>query len=535
MNGKAIAAIAITLIVAFPIGMGYVMNLDDVQEQYYLEGQSNNVSALINNTTQEVYTTYTGVNNNDYGMNGYYQNLNFVKKGSTYTSVPVYKYDHAYGWAVSNGYNAVPAALGNVWGLSSTDHYISGYSYVDSSGATVTGIITESAPNVTVVVQKTIDFYSVGEYKIPAEGVTDFKVRVKNSPGSLPTSVFVFDSYAHTNMGWHTPTSPGLSQPDTHYWYNDQTNQEILFTINLAEVSKTNIYPAASFITSGHSKIYLEKEASGNVYIATFDSSGNIVNSGSLGSYQYVRLKINLESVTLSGISGWPSVNAATQVFNEVTLPYTPPSAAVNYGGYTKVGFEEYSINTMKNIYRVDYTYIKSGTYPAASNATIDPAAINPQLINCQTVISQIGIYGSSITFAGNTYSINSDGNIVIGSHQTKAEGAVLRSTTEDGVTWKNEINGIDVGDTAAISTIGLNGTWSAIYNIVELNEESRTVTKWIAGHSAFDLDDYAMFGLITSVAATIALGLYGARSGVKVLWLMLATGGAAMVFLFML
>ena len=98
MNNKAIAAIALLIIVCAPIGMGYVLNMEDVDHETWNRGGLNQINDYVVDDRISTYTPYTGIMNNYYG---YYvdtstsgklglSQLDFVSVTSTYSSVPIY-------------------------------------------------------------------------------------------------------------------------------------------------------------------------------------------------------------------------------------------------------------------------------------------------------------------------------------------------------------------------------------------------------------------------------------------------------------
>lgn len=225
--------------------------------------------------------------------------------------------------------------------------------------------------------------------------------------------------------------------------------------------------------------------------------------------------------------------------FNTVELEYQTQSEngigeITKHQTFSYIEFAQDPINTGVNVYRVDRAFIKSATYPTVENATITPTNLQPNLTNMELKISKVGIAGDSITFAGVTYPVT-NGTITVGSSKHNVDGLVLRSITSDGVTWNNYIDNRQVDDSAAISPVGLGGTWSAIYTLSNLELRTETAPEWIPGGFGIDQDTFALIGLMTCAALTVILGMYGVRSGVKVLWLMMATGGAALIFMFML
>ena len=56
----------------------------------------------------------------------------------------------------------------------------------------------------------------------------------------------------------------------------------------------------------------------------------------------------------------------------------------------------------------------------------------------------------------------------------------------------------------------------------------------WAPGEFAFDKQDFAACGLLVAGALLVGLGMYGARSGIKIGLLLLICGGGALLYLTM-
>lgn len=530
MNVKVLAAIALTVIVAMPIGLGYMMNINEVTYNEYEQNGTTNITDMINNSTSDVFTVYTGINNNKLcSDHNVVTSLNFVTSGSTYTSV--YKYT-----ATSSSVNSV--TVGNLvlttsfyWKFELLDTLCDGFGWTDSNGSHYSAI-AETAPSSMLLFERlATGYYFKGETEpIAPITATNFYLHIKANGAA--TTTILSASYAYQSAGWHAPGTPG-SPSSNDYWFNGQLNESIIMMVDLKETSQTFLYPRYNGTsTYGQRALYLEKQANGNVRVATTTINTNI-DDVNLGNYEYLRITIGSNNkVLVEGLPKWPSFNEKVTAINsvELTADFKTNGQPINQINFTQPG-----TNTGANIFRVDSTSIKSGTYPVVNNGTINPQVLNPNLVNSEMKISNVMIPGSSITFAGQTFTVSSNETINVSGYTVNVDGASFRSITEDGVTWSHYIDGHLVDQSGSISSIDLNGTWSAIYKLSNLDVNSVTRDQWQAGSFAFDQETFALVGLITCGLATIGLGIYGIRSGTKMLWLMLVTGGAALIFMFMI
>jgi len=99
ISNRALGAIALTLIVACPIGLGYVFALDQEEITVWESTSESNLTDIMLNSDTEYYIGWEGPTNNsqiyyrEY-MEGYWIDRivapDYVSTGSTYTSLPIY-------------------------------------------------------------------------------------------------------------------------------------------------------------------------------------------------------------------------------------------------------------------------------------------------------------------------------------------------------------------------------------------------------------------------------------------------------------
>lgn len=85
VSTKAIAAIALTLVVACPIALGYVLSINEEETTAWETTEQYNISDYLLNSSTPYYQIYTGPNNNEV------VNAAYVSTGSTVTSNPIYQ------------------------------------------------------------------------------------------------------------------------------------------------------------------------------------------------------------------------------------------------------------------------------------------------------------------------------------------------------------------------------------------------------------------------------------------------------------
>ena len=183
---------------------------------------------------------------------------------------------------------------------------------------------------------------------------------------------------------------------------------------------------------------------------------------------------------------------------------------------------------------RIDGALYGAFQFPVIMDRTYDPSLFKD---NPSTVINDPQIYGSSIEFGGNTYTVK-DGNITMGTHQIPVKGLVLSSVPNAGGGYDNKIGDTIVSNTASPSTIRFNGIWSASISTSAQESYTYSQTKWEAGSFAWNGIDhnFLLCGMIACIAAFIGCGIYAKKTGSGgIIPVMIVCGGAALMFFLML
>ena len=334
-----------------------------------------------------------------------------------------------------------------------------------------------------------------------------------------------------------------------------ELTKSVLFTINLDTLPEANytikissgaIVNDVSFIKetidgevkwkiTGHNgtqeqDLYYDKSVSDNsyqIYLTRSEVSGPNENGRYDATYTW----------NIRYVGSWPQLIGSAnyyldyQITNSTNTLLSETSALdyVFFGGGTAGS----GLSSRSFTIRMDDALFNAMEYPIIKNRTYAPADFRT---NPSTSINNVKMFGNSIVFAGNTYNVGSDGNIMLGTHKVSVNGMVLDTIpTETG--YKNRINGITINETVDPSTITFNGQWSANISTIAQDATTYTKTNWVAGQFAWDGMDtsFLMVGLITSLGMFIALGIYARRSRASVWPLMLVCGGAAALFFIML
>lgn len=617
MDGKT-AAIALTLIIAVPILLGYALNITEEERTGYETTEYTNITEAMLNSSAPIYITSAApVNNQLLYAEVYYIGVGteysliapgYNTTSATYTSIPVITNEALNTISLSSANSAVVA--GQDISGSSVKYYtasdVANYGYVKINplnpnpenqvniGGQSYAVLGESsfiflaADDGVYLWDNTLDAYqglkgsSVTVYAYEAAGEYDFNIVTRGYTDIAPTdgdnntvTKYYFSVGANSTVRvTHTDGTveycPLTDTPD--YVYRDGANASIggagytdvsalalcadpsISTVSCyTYTERTDLFanpsdgwnlskPGAVVqwaewlngsinqsirllmdIEAGES-VTLEPRGASSFTISRSSAGMVTAENSQIGNYRYLCLDIFGDKVTISGINAWPTLNVSPTFLNSVTLDYAD----------TVETFTRVKITGNSTIdYRVDNARILNGSFALTEDYTLDIGDMWPDK-DVGVVITSAGIYGDTLAFGGNTYTVN-NGRITIDGVQVPILKSVFSciydETTQE---WSNQINGMEISQTADPSAIYYGGQWSITASAYKMEEVTSTSMVWHAGEFAFNGVDsnFALIGLITCAGVFIALGIYGRRSGAKVGSLMLICGCAAFIFL---
>ena len=549
-----IAVTALVVIVAVPILLGYAFNLTNTTiTEYQPDGESVNMSQyLLNGTSYTLAAADT-----------YVLNSKFSTDSNLETFLPKYE-------SYTTNITALPANMdsGTLPVLDGTEYYFANYttyswylSYDPSVGylnATITlndestftiqklqSMIYDYSDNLLKYAYYTSSTTTGGGYLADAKSVHF------NTIGSLDAQYVEnyhrsYDTkYADISSGFHFEGYP-------HNWLilTPAGTQSFLLTVNLNTITSSSYtlpfnvrnaaYELVKTTTDGiaswkvvnandptdYVDLYYDNERSNNVYQILVKLNKTWADSFA----QYYNISFNYRYV-----GDWPTIIGESNYYSE----YSMISAEYNHPLYlgepflSMIRFDPDSPIRTPTM-RMDAAMVSAFEYPVIKDYTYKPANFKT---NPVTTIKDVKQFGTSFTFGGHTYNVDSKGYITLNTHKIPVSSIELESIPTDGG-YANKINGTVVSVTVDPSTITFNGTWSANVITSAQAAASRNVTEWHAGSFAWDGIDtnFCIVGLITCLGAFIALGIYSRKRGTGgLIPLMIVVGGAAMVFFVMI
>lgn len=535
MDGK-IAAIALTLIVAVPILLGYGMAFEEETYSSFESVNTTNVTDLINNYQEPIYNRYTGPANNQaiwadvyWAGVGYEKSIVSPKYGSVGdnpTSLPILA-------ASSKTYEDVAP---DSYTVITDTHFTWNSDGIFSLKVTHDGGTTNllhPASGVNVFRYGSILMVGSDEYNVKTLEVRS--VSIPAAAHDMTINVLTAGSkYGDPAYGWSpVPYVSGWTAVRDVYWMNGYENESVRMMASFSNNEGITITPVSSDGSVQSPGFYFNYSSSGGLTIdvdyGTADTSDDVTYT--LGDYSKICIDIGTDSMRVSGLSAWPTMGADPQTYNAINLLY---DTALN--DISRILLDDISAVDL----RVDSARVLTGYYPAIRDSNFSVGGYYPE----QTVLvsfQSIAAYGDEFGWGGINYPVQ-DGALVSADEELnglRIKDIVLMQEYVDGDSpyYNFYINNTLISNFEQGGLIWFGGDWSLVAKVSQMENVESTRLVWQAGEWAFNGvgSDFALIGLLTCGAVFVGLGMYGRRSGAKVGMLMLITGCAAFIFLAMI
>lgn len=497
---KALAAIALTMVIVCPIALGYLLAIDEEEAVGWETTDQYNISNLLLNHQTPYFMTFASPSNNSYltsGNSPVYQQI-----GSTVTSIPVLEsasdllyvgtsyvtVPYSSCWFFMEKYCALKIVLKD-----GTTHTEISQIYQPRVDVYPTGIVNIAAPF-------NVQYQNVDHVELQANTATNFTVHYTRPSGS----------YADPSAGW---TVPGAT-----YWYNGHVNNSVTFTMSVPPggMGQLGVVDPWPFPTEpGNNYKLFVKNTDG-----TIEVGHNLNDWVTLGKYSAVQVRVTEEDYEVSGLNAWGALGGNQQTYNTVHVSH--PSWE-NMHVYVNSGA----------IYRVDSAEISAGSYPSTLDYTLDLNALFPGDLMAAS-LNSIGVYGDSLSLGSTAYPVT-NGKITVDGKQVALKGALISFIPDETGQLIGSIGGREVGSFATVPPITFGGEWSLTAIAYKVEETPTTNMSWHAGEFGLDKAGFVAAGLIFAGIAFVILGMNGRASGSKVGLLMLICGGAAAAYIIIL
>lgn len=325
MNMKQLGAVALLMIVVVPIGLGYVLAVDEEEApSWELSSQVSLSDQLLNSTTP--YTaTYTGTTNNTGSFVPVYNSTS-----TTVTPYPVFGTTQINIQFAANTWVKLPYAHFSVT-IPSNVMYAVQYNGEDPTGdwSVPEHINTEYATTIS-----TLD----------RDDVTHTWLKIHTTRTLVVTIYTPNGSYADPNYGWKIP--------QTLTWSNGQSNESITFTIDMSANG-----------TIGLNTFRIVKDSSG-VHVSNYTGVPGIDKPPvNLGNYRYLRVVLENNEINVTGLKAWTAAGDSSGL-NTVTVKLN--------GDHNALRTVTISDSSTVASFRVDSTQITAGTFPSTKNYSLD-------------------------------------------------------------------------------------------------------------------------------------------------------------------
>ena len=556
MAVSKIAVMALVGILAVPILLGYALNLSEVTETDYEKvGDSINVTQLLQNGTDYTYshadpyrlnTNFSVSTSPDYvpiyeskssTKTTYYLEQITGNPGAIPPSLNLYDFKSFYlsiDGADFNNYLRATIVIGNY--TYTYDKLISVYYDGDAHSLHIRYYSSENIPTGTIInpstsdTQLNISYTAIGNYTGSYTQSWEWKDATLN----------IVNGWVDFSAGFHFSGAP-----DHWYVLLPDNTLSVLFTINLDSITDNNY--SINFGTNG-SYFTLTKTTNNGL---TSWKITDISNSETFDLYYDQSSNKNTYQIYFQITKGESIGNGVSKFTNTVKFNYVGawPKLIGKANSYWSYDYEnvfssqDYTVLPFVTFYnsssdkspiiRFDDALFRAFEYPVIQDSEFNPATLKD---NPTTKLENITKYGASISFAGNTYNVDKDGNITMGTHKIPLKGMEFESVPVP-VGYENRINGDVISTSAEPSVINFNGSWAVSVSVTENVATTYTKTEWIPGQFAWDGIDtnFLIVGLITCLGVFIALGIYVRKSGKGMIPLILVCGGAVTLFICMI
>lgn len=488
MNPKKLCAIAITLIIAVPICLGFALSMEESERDVWNVSQSVNVSDLLLNSTTDYYGTFTGSTNNTSIGGTYPQYVDISSTASAYPYYTIVEHDISA--------NVTTAVSYSMWRATFDGYY-------SSLTLTINGI-----PRGTQILYSTVTLafndgvlsWNGSEY---ATGVESISIHYTNTY----TIYEMQDNgqYADVSAGWRIPANTPL------VWNNNQSNIDYTVVVNLPVGDTVRFSRVSISNTSGTiSATYVPPVPSPDpepVHV--------------LGNYSNILVKVGIDYVEVSGLSAWPAMAIAPQTYNTVKVAI--PGGSLD--------------STIRDVngtatFRVESSTMVAGTFPSTLNKSFDMSGLYPSG-NYRINFNSIGVYGDDLAINGVSYPVD-NGKITIDGKKVNLKGISIASVY-DVDHYTVTINGIKVADSATPLIVYFGGEWSLTATAEILEKSTTKSMEWVPGGFGLSKEGFIAAGLITAIATFIILGMSGKMSGSKIALLAFICGSAGVCLLIMI
>ena len=595
---KALAAIGLTLCLVIPIGLGYVLSIDEEPVTSWQTTTQSNISNLLLNNDSPYFGSYKGASNNSTLLGTATAAPDYITVTGNYSSLPIYDETSTMiiDTASSTTYYTVGGNLPMVMpidnGMSYANKYVVGTHDIYRVGALGVILYHGAESNVylsigywTIYRDSASTWTAIDENGTTYPGVTNWIASGASGSGGLESNVAVsYADYVTVTNSLAPATlsliTSAIKIGDVYYGgnhnlrlsastiYLDGAELDYDFSANSIQIASTvrtdaittaptgqYADPSDGWTASDTSTTYVwinnQTNQSVTFYVKPIFRPGQYATIGDL------RIAPAGTNIEIYLVSEGPATY-------QVLGAYEYLQVVVSTTGYTVSGLANWpTMGTVATLYntitlerssalfdtvsiqathygtdywhfRVDNANIVQGYYPDTLDYTLNLDQLYPGAA-VDVYINSIGLYGDSLSIAGINYAVDqSTGSITVNGAPARLLHAHLSAWQTDGG-YSVRINGVEITTTQTLPQIYFGGEWSLTATAYKMEPVEDMQLTWHAGEFSLDKDSFAAAVVITAVLMILILGMTGGRSMSKMGLLILVCGGAALVAMIML
>jgi len=595
VSTKALAAIALTLIIAMPIGIGFLTAVHQEETDNWQTTSSSKISDLMLNHQTPYYGSYKGSSNNaSLWRNGAIVTPDYVTVSSSFTSLPIYTTttttvnlpQTSYLNHDMFGADAVAPSqrewISNTNIIGVHDFYrirsgtVALYESGFSSLSDMYSGYTFDTTNDIYLIRNSANTWAAYDGSTLISNNIVYWWNNTQTIGNPPTSNVIYKEFTQitTSTPYSGVVNKGVMQVGSTYYTGTFTFQVAANSVTIAgEETEYETLPS----------IYIAQ--AGNIGLSVVSATGNYANPSDgwtvpsvSGTYEWLNnqvnqtvtfyVKTNLGAEQYATIGNLHIYSATPQQVGAYLVSegsdsakllgaYTYLQVIMSTEGYTITGLPSWpTMGTVPTTYNsitiedpidtfdtVTIQATSTNWHFRVDNANIEQGTypstydytLNLQQIypdtNIDIYLNSIGAYGDYINFGGALMTVE-NGSVTINGQTYRLLHAHLSAWADEGGHYSLRINGDEVATTSEPPTIFWGGEWSVTATAYKIEKVHEYVTVWHAGEFGLDKKGFAVAGLLACAAMFVALGMTGQRSGGKAGVLLLICGGAAIVFL---
>ena len=589
VSTKALAAIGLTLIIIVPIGLGYILSIDEEETYAWETTTQTKINDLLLNHETPYYGSYKGTTNNSTLISGGSLAVpQYVTQTSTYSPLPIYSIvsdtlDTTHDsvtitsrTAITNDPSEYPSAVDYsgydgfqihaVFNTSMTVKY-----WNDAHTAYATAVINPNLPSSTGDItiwpsgDGTYQFTMTGDIAVNYSNVFSWFMQIENTSNiaayhgvSVPSSFGAYEASVSNgavivnNVGTLAPLS--ISVVGNEVTINGVTttyesaptvkfvsNYDV--TVRHTSLAGTYADPAAGWTLPAVNTIYnwTNNQVNNSVTIYAYLPSNTNLHIGNYiiyTSYAGTMLVTDSQHPQTVGTYQYCQIVYSNESITVAGLASWPTMGAVptlyNQVSYDRSGSDFYTLPLLissQNIHlRVDNANVVAGQFPSTLNYTLNLGGLFPDS-PIDIMFNSVGIYGDYLTIAGLTFTVDHEnGTINYGDFSFKLLHAHIGAWALDDGGYSIRINGEEITTSQNLPFITFGGEWVVTATAYKLEMVPHTNLVWQSGQFELDNSGFAAAAILTALACIVILGMTGGRSMGKMGLLILVCGGAAIV-----